>query len=61
MRLSPRNIHGLWVTSVAFGATYHSTFKEQIFAENVHEIDKEPAKTTKQKSCIIVVGTTGKC
>jgi hypothetical protein len=34
--------------------------RTNVFAENVEEIPEQPLEKLKQKSCIIIVGTTGK-
>ena len=55
--MKSRHFYGLWVT-----LTSHYSYKNKtiVFAENVEEIPEQPLEKLKQKSCIIIVGTTGK-
>ena len=55
-----RYFHGLWVTGVALSSQYNWKTKFKLSAEKVHEKPIEIKKIDDQKSCIIVIGTTGK-
>ena len=59
--MNSRHFYGLWVTSAALTSYYSLKNKTIVLAENVEEIPEQPLEKLKQKSCIIIVGTTGKC
>ena len=59
--MNSRHFYGLWVTGAALTSHYSYKNKTIVFAENVEEIPEQPLEKLKQKSCIIIVGTTGKC
>ena len=58
--MKTRHFYGLWVTGAALTSHYSLKNKAIVSAENVEEIPKQPLEKLKQKSCIIIVGTTGK-
>ena len=57
--MKSKYLHSLWVTGAAI--TSQSIWKNRtnICAENFEENVKQPLNKERQKSCIIVVGTTG--
>ena len=59
--MNSRHFYGLWVTGAALTSHYSLKNKAIVLAENVEEIQEQPLENLKQKSCIIIVGTTGKC
>jgi hypothetical protein len=58
--MNSRHFYGLWVTGAALTSHYSLKQRTNVFAENVEEIPEQPLEKLKQKSCIIIVGTTGK-
>ena len=53
-----RYFQGVWVTGAAL-STLYPWKKTQVYAESPENSPEEPLREKKQKSCIIVVGTTG--
>ena len=53
-----RYFQGVWVTGAAL-STLYPWKKTQVYAESLENSPEEPLQEKKQKSCIIVVGTTG--
>jgi len=58
--MNSRHFYGLWVTGAALTSQYSLKNKAAVLAENVEEIPEQQLEKLKQKSCIIIVGTTGK-
>ena len=54
-----RYFQGVWVTGVAISTLYPWKKQTHVYAENSENSPEEPIQKKKQKSCIIVVGTTG--
>ena len=58
--MKSRHFYGLWVTGAALTSHYSLKQRTIVLAESVEEIPEQPLEKLKQKSCIIIVGTTGK-
>ena len=57
--MKSRYLHSLWITGVAITSQSSWKHRTKICAENFEENAEQPLNKERQKSCIIVVGTTG--